>query len=375
MTIEKTGGPAPRGLPQVPVEVTDDGYIRGIWPETQTITQEGQEIQVAQEQLGGKTYTGAWYQYCGVESQENIEPDYEAEDNLFRAAPGKYDWMDEVYDEGERIHIDDFDDYDEWGNRIGDDGVGKPASVTWRSQNAETALNVNVIRSSRIEEAVENSGDEWLEASTDQGSSRTSTSVRTSAVSPTTRCSRSRLGTTPRTGSTASVTSQCTTRSRSKRRCSSLVRGRTSSRQTRGTPKLRVPTGAALFSPLRVQFPMSDDEGPADGSTAGDDAFAAEIDRARALLDGEGGSRRSTSGSSATARSTPRSPSGATVTRTTRGSVRSHCWPRTSGWSRTRQASRPPPSRATRRRSRDRSSGFRPAPTTSLRSRRSSRVT
>jgi len=31
---------------------------------------------------------------------------------------------------------------------------------------------------------------------------------------------------------------------------------------------------------------MSDDEGPADGSTAGDDAFAAEIDRARALPDG-----------------------------------------------------------------------------------------
>jgi len=237
------------------VEVTDDGYIRGIWPETQTITQEGQEIQVAQEQLGGKTYTGAWYQYCGVESQENIEPDYEAEDNLFRAAPGKYDWMDEVYDEGERIHIDDFDDYDEWGNGIGDDGVGKPASVTWRSQNAETALNVNVIRSSRIEEAVENSGDEWLEASTDQGFARTSTSVRTSAVSPTTRCSRSRLGTTPRTGSTASVTSQCTTRSRSKRRCSSLVRGRTSSRQTRGTPKLRVPTGAALFSRFAYNFP------------------------------------------------------------------------------------------------------------------------
>jgi len=356
------------------VEVTDDGYIRGIWPETQTITQEGQEIQVAQEQLGGKTYTGAWYQYCGVESQENIEPDYEAEDNLFRAAPGKYDWMDEVYDEGERIHIDDFDDYDEWGNGIGDDGVGKPASVTWRSQNAETALNVNVIRSSRIEEAVENSGDEWLEASTDQGSSRTSTSVRTSAVSPTTRCSRSRLGTTPRTGSTASVTSQCTTRSRSKRRCSSLVRGRTSSRQTRGTPETARPDGRRAFSPLRVQFPMSDDEGPADGSTAGDDAFAAEIDRARALLDGEGIEavhvgvvRDGEIDTTFAQRSDGDSDNG--------GSVRSHCWPRTSGWSRTRQASRPPPSRATRRRSRDRSSGFRPAPTTSLRSRRSSRVT
>ena len=32
---------------------------------------------------------------------------------------------------------------------------------------------------------------------------------------------------------------------------------------------------------------MSDDEAPADESTAGDDPFAAEIDRARDLLDGE----------------------------------------------------------------------------------------
>jgi len=163
--------------------------------------------------------------------------------------------MDEVYDEGERIHIDDFDDYDEWGNGIGDDGVGKPASVTWRSQNAETALNVNVIRSSRIEEAVENSGDEWLEASTDQGSSRTSTSVRTSAVSPTTRCSRSRLGTTPRTGllrlSPVSVQPVHARRGAVHR---SSAAGR-SSRQTRGTPKLRVPTGAAFSPRFAYNFP------------------------------------------------------------------------------------------------------------------------
>ncbi|ELZ41712.1 hypothetical protein C471_05616 [Halorubrum saccharovorum DSM 1137] len=33
---------------------------------------------------------------------------------------------------------------------------------------------------------------------------------------------------------------------------------------------------------------MSDDEVPADGSTADDDPFAAEIDRARDLLDGDG---------------------------------------------------------------------------------------
>jgi len=168
MSIRQTGGPAPRGLPQIPVEVTDDGYIRGIWPETQTVTQEGQEIEVAQEQLGGKEYAGAWFQYCGVESQENLSPSFES-DNLFRAAPGKYDWQDDTYEAGDQIHIDDFDNYTEWGNGVGDAGVGKPASVTWRSQDAETNLNAIVIRSPRIEEAVENSGNEWLEASTDQG--------------------------------------------------------------------------------------------------------------------------------------------------------------------------------------------------------------
>ena len=168
MSIRQTGGPAPRGLPQIPVEVTDDGYIRGIWPETQTVTQEGQEIEVAQEQLGGKEYAGAWFQYCGVESQENLSPSFES-DNLFRAAPGKYDWQDDTYEAGDQIHIDDFDNYTEWGNGVGDAGVGKPASVTWRSQDAETNLNAIVIRSPRIEEAVANSNDEWLEASTDQG--------------------------------------------------------------------------------------------------------------------------------------------------------------------------------------------------------------
>ncbi|WP_128903790.1 ubiquinol-cytochrome c reductase iron-sulfur subunit [Halorubrum amylolyticum] len=166
MSITQTGGPAPRGLPQIPVEVTDDGYIRGIWPETQTVTQEGQEIEVAQEQLGGRTYSGAWFQYCGVESQENIAPNFES-DNLFRAAPGKYDWQDETYDAGDQIHVDDFDDYAEWGNGIGDDGVGKPASVTWRSEDADADLNAIVIRSPRIEEAAQN--DEWVSASTDQG--------------------------------------------------------------------------------------------------------------------------------------------------------------------------------------------------------------
>ncbi|WP_049983538.1 cytochrome b [Halorubrum sp. BV1] len=167
MTIAQTGGPAPRGLPQIPLQVTDDGFIEGIWPETTTVTQAGQEIEVAQEDLGGKTYSGAWFQYCGVESQENIQPDFES-DNLFRSASSPpYSWQSDTYSAGDRIHVDDFADYEEWGNGIGSDGVGKPANVTWRSQDTDTSLNVVVVRSPQIEEAAQN--DEWLEASTDQG--------------------------------------------------------------------------------------------------------------------------------------------------------------------------------------------------------------
>ena len=166
MTIEHTGGPAPRGLPQIPVRVDDDGFIEGIWPEVTTIEEEGMEVEVAQEELGGRTYGGAWFQYCGIESQENVRPNIES-DNIFRAAPGTYDWQDEVYDGGDRIHIDDFDDYDTWGNNVGNDGVGKPAATTWRSEDADTSLNAVVIRSTQVEEAAEE--DEWIAASTDQG--------------------------------------------------------------------------------------------------------------------------------------------------------------------------------------------------------------
>jgi len=165
-TIAHTGGPAPRGLPQIPLRITDDGYIEGVWPEVTTVTQDGQEIELAQEELGGRTYSGEWFQYCGVESQENIDPNFES-DNLFRSAPGSYEWQDETYDGGDQIHVDDFDDYDEWGNGLGADGVGKPASVTWRSEDADAVLNAVVIRSEQIEAAAEEN--EWLEASTERG--------------------------------------------------------------------------------------------------------------------------------------------------------------------------------------------------------------
>jgi len=49
MGIERVGGPAPRGMPQIPIEIDDEGALRGLWPEPETgETATGQEIQVAE---------------------------------------------------------------------------------------------------------------------------------------------------------------------------------------------------------------------------------------------------------------------------------------------------------------------------------------
>lgn len=165
--IENTAGPAPRGMPQIPLEVDDEGYVRGLWPDVETTIQGGVEIEVAEMDLGGTTYSSEWYQYCGIEGYQGIQPGYES-DNYFRsgAAPA-YDWQSESKEQGDRFHVDDFDDYTEWGNGIGDAGVGKAATGTWRSQDADNVIPIQILRSERIEQAAQD--DEWLQASTDQG--------------------------------------------------------------------------------------------------------------------------------------------------------------------------------------------------------------
>ncbi|KTG09227.1 cytochrome B [Haloprofundus marisrubri] len=165
--IENVAGPAPRGMPQIPIEIDDEGYIRGVWPEVQTVEQNGVEVQLAQTQLGGTTYSSEWFQYCGVESYEGLDPTYES-DNYFRSGSAPpYAWQQESKSEGDRFNISDFDDYETWGNGIGEAGIGKPAAGNWRSQDAEDVIPVQMIRSERIEEAAQNN--EWLNASTSQG--------------------------------------------------------------------------------------------------------------------------------------------------------------------------------------------------------------
>lgn len=166
---EQVGGPAPRGIPQVPVELDDEGYLQGIWPDLREEEVDGRLITVADMELAGQEYSSLWYQYCGIQSTPGIVPDADTDNYLRFASSSNYDWQTNEMTEGTRLHISQFEDYKDWANPIGSGGLGKPAQARWRSEDVDSrdVIPVQVIRSPIIEEAAQE--DEWLQASTDEG--------------------------------------------------------------------------------------------------------------------------------------------------------------------------------------------------------------
>ena len=167
--IANIDGPAPRGMPLIPIEIADDGTIKGVWPEVKEREVGGQTVKVAEMEMGGVTYTTEWFQYCGVQTYAGIEPSHES-DNIFRAAPSPppaYEWQTEVYSGGDPLNIKDFADYETYANSVGKGGLGKPAMATWRSQDTENTIPVQVLRATQVEELAKN--DPFMKAATDQG--------------------------------------------------------------------------------------------------------------------------------------------------------------------------------------------------------------
>ena len=166
--VENIAGPAPRAMPQIPVRIDGEGYLQGFWPEPREVEEEGRTITVARTELGGIEYGAEWFQYCGVQTYPGVQPDAD-QDAYFRYANNPpYQWQQEQVSAGDRVHVDDFSDYQDWGNAIGDSGLGKPAFATWRSEGVPpgSTMPVQLIRSERIEDAEQN---EWLQASTREG--------------------------------------------------------------------------------------------------------------------------------------------------------------------------------------------------------------
>ncbi|KYH25721.1 rieske [2Fe-2S] domain protein [Halalkalicoccus paucihalophilus] len=168
MGIEQVGGPAPRGMPIIPVEIAEDGTISGRWPELVEEQVQGQTIQLAQEEIGGITYSSQWFQYCGKQTSPALLPAADLDNRFLSSGQSQYEWQSEL-EEGAPLNISDFEDYEEWSNDIGDAGVGKPAAATWRSEGLESGetLGVVVMRSPLIEEAAQD--DEFLQAATQDG--------------------------------------------------------------------------------------------------------------------------------------------------------------------------------------------------------------
>jgi Rieske Fe-S protein len=156
VAIELVGGPAPRGMPMIPIRVQDNGEITGVWPDVEEVQRAGQTVQVAQQDVGGITYSSTWFQYCGVQQYPTVRPGLEA-DNRLLATPGTYDWMGDM-DKGQPLTIDDFSDYREWGNGIGRSGLGKPAMCDWRKNDQGRSLPVQIIRSPEVPKMINGEG-------------------------------------------------------------------------------------------------------------------------------------------------------------------------------------------------------------------------
>ncbi|GAB3684516.1 ubiquinol-cytochrome c reductase iron-sulfur subunit [Salinarchaeum chitinilyticum] len=169
MGIEQTGGPAPRGMPQIPLEYDDEGNLKGIWPEVEMQQIGGQTVPIAEMELGGTLYSTTWYQYCGSQNNPAIEPDADLDNTIRYTANPAYEWQSNQVEAGDPVRAEHFSDYENWGNVIGESGVGKPAKVTWRSTELEPRdrLPVQLIRSPLIEQAAEDN--DWLQASTVDG--------------------------------------------------------------------------------------------------------------------------------------------------------------------------------------------------------------
>ncbi|MHB9285605.1 ubiquinol-cytochrome c reductase iron-sulfur subunit [Halobacteriales archaeon Cl-PHB] len=155
IAIALEDGPAPRGMPVIPIEIRNGNEIHGLWPETQEVQQGARTVTVARQEVGGIQYDSAWFQYCGVQNYPSVQPGFEAETAV--AAGSGYDWMQDV-ESGATLTLDMFDDYEEWGNGIGNAGLGKPASGTWRENDQGRPLPVQVLRTPELPKMINGEG-------------------------------------------------------------------------------------------------------------------------------------------------------------------------------------------------------------------------
>jgi Rieske Fe-S protein len=171
--IENVDGPAPRGMPIVPLTIDEEGYLKGVWPDVvEKELPDGTTVSVTEQEMGEVTYSGRWFQYCGVQTAQGLVPTAD-QDDFLRSSGGSYDWQSDL-DPGKKLHVDHFEDYETWTNGVGTAGLGKPAQATWRSvaegDEDVTKIPVQVLRSTKVPEVVASAErGAFLEEATEEG--------------------------------------------------------------------------------------------------------------------------------------------------------------------------------------------------------------
>ena len=163
VAIELLDGPAPRGMPQIPVEITDSGELVGRAPEPS----EG-ELDPTIE-IGGYEYSMGWFQYCGVQGYPGTQPQFES-DNKFRFDEQR--WHEDMA--GDVMTTDDFSDWESYqGSADGaTEGLGKPAWGTWRSEGVDQTMPIQVMKTDK-QKLLDNADNDklatWIEEAAPEG--------------------------------------------------------------------------------------------------------------------------------------------------------------------------------------------------------------
>ncbi|MFB6222209.1 MAG: hypothetical protein ABEH86_00870 [Haloarcula sp.] len=126
-------------MPLAPLEISD-GALKGVWSSVTEMTEGGQTFRIAEQKLGGMTYSQRWFQYCGLEGAAGLAPNPDRDE--FLRSTATYGWQSQL-DDGDKLRVEHFADYESWCNGIGSDGLGKPTITTFASRPRRRARSVS----------------------------------------------------------------------------------------------------------------------------------------------------------------------------------------------------------------------------------------
>ncbi len=159
---EMVAGPAPRGMPLIPLTI-ENGEIIGRAPKPS----EGEQNPTID--IAGIEYGMDWFQYCGLQNYPGIQPQFESDNKLYYTGREWHSDMD-----GEVMTVDHFEDWEQYQGSAenAEQGLGKPAWGTWRSQGVEQTIPISIIKTDKqslLDGAQTDQARQWVDEACPEG--------------------------------------------------------------------------------------------------------------------------------------------------------------------------------------------------------------